>query len=53
MEADANKLAEQAEHTSKLTILAKSNALRRGARDKRQAMELLDEQIKALHDGSA
>jgi hypothetical protein len=35
MEIDADKLADQAENTSKLTLLAKSNALRRGAKLKR------------------
>src|SRR5437899_2725785 len=30
MEADADKLSEQAEKTSNLTLIAKSNALRRG-----------------------
>jgi len=35
MELEANKLADKAENTSQLTLLAKSNALRRGAMSKR------------------
>jgi hypothetical protein len=45
LEADADKLAQQAENTSKLTLLAKSNAVRRGAKVKRAELQKIDEAI--------
>ena len=47
MEADADKLAEQAENTSKLTLISKSNALRRAAKNKRNEIKKLDDEIAA------
>jgi hypothetical protein len=38
-------LAEQAENSSKFTLLAKSNALRKAAKGKKQDIEKLDEEI--------
>jgi len=45
MNLDADKFAEQAENTSKLTLLAKSNALRRGAKSKKAEIQKLDDDI--------
>jgi hypothetical protein len=45
LEAEADKLAEQDERTSKLTFLAKSNALRKGAKSKRTEITELDDII--------
>ena len=45
MEKDADKIAEQAENSSKLTLLAKSNALRRAAKGKKLEIMKLDEEI--------
>lgn len=45
LETEADKLAEQAERTSKLTFLAKSNALRKGAKSKRTEIAELDDII--------
>lgn len=47
LEADADKLAVQAENTSKLTLISKSNALRRAAKTKRDAIKKLDDEIAA------
>jgi hypothetical protein len=52
MEADADNLAQQAENTSKLTLLAKSNALRRGAKSKRDEITKLDADIVASHSNN-
>jgi len=48
LESDADKFADQAENTSKLTLLAKSNALHRSAKLKRSEMLKLDAVI-AVH----
>lgn len=45
LETEADKLAEQAERCSKLTFLAKSNALRKGAKAKRVEIKDLDDAI--------
>ena len=42
MELGANKLADKADSTSQLTLLAKSNALRRGAVSKRAEIKEMD-----------
>ena len=42
MEVDADKLSEQAESTSKLTLFANSNAIHLGAKTKDDAMKKLD-----------
>jgi len=42
MELEANKLADKAENTLQLTLLAKSNALRRGAVSKRAEIKEMD-----------
>jgi peptide subunit release factor 1 (eRF1) len=52
MEADADKLAEQAETTSKLTFIAKSSAFRRAAKSKRYEMKKLDDDIASFMDKS-
>jgi hypothetical protein len=44
-ELTRHKLAQQAENTSKLTLLAKSNAVRRGAKVKRAELQKIDEAI--------
>ena len=48
LEITADKLYEQAENSSKLTLLAKANALRRGAKCKRIEMKKLDDEIAAF-----
>ena len=48
LEINADKLYEQAENSSKLTLLAKANALRRGAKCKRIEMKKLDDEIAAF-----
>jgi hypothetical protein len=48
MEVEADKLAQQAENTSKLTLLAKSNALCRGAKMKREEILQLDQTVAKL-----
>lgn len=45
MEKNADRLAEQAENSSNLTLLAKSNALRKAAKGKKKEIEKIDEQI--------
>jgi len=45
MEKDADEMAEQAEVSSKLTLLAKSNALRKAAKGKKLELMKLDEEI--------
>jgi len=42
MELEANKLADKAENTSQLALLAKSNALCRGAVSKRAEVSEMD-----------
>lgn len=48
MEMEADKLVELAENTFKLTFLAKSNALRRGAKLKRDEIVKVDEVLAQL-----
>jgi isocitrate/isopropylmalate dehydrogenase len=52
LEKDADKLAEQAENTSKLTLIAKSNALRRSAKTKREEVKKIDEEIVAFQNAT-
>jgi len=45
MEEQADKLADEAESSSNLTLLAKSNALRKGTKAKKDSIAKIDEDI--------
>ena len=48
LQLDADSLAKEAEEKAKLVLLSKSNALRKGAKEKETALEKIDDELREL-----